>query len=87
MRDKLLSDRGSGRKGIVTQELYDPGHVVHPGSEVPLLPIHDGKIVAPDYFCRFSLFKAKVEATLADRLADGLWAGGVAGFLFKVWPL
>jgi len=85
--DKLLGDGGSSRQGIVAQEPNNPGHAVHPGSEVSLLPVHEGKVVAPDYFCRFWLFKAEVEATLADRFADGFWAGGVAGFGLKIEPL
>lgn len=58
--------------------------MVDAGRGVVLLPIHHRHLVATDDVGDIKLAESEVEPTLADHLADGLWAGRVALLLCKV---
>ncbi|MDR3405939.1 MAG: magnesium chelatase domain-containing protein [Chthoniobacter sp.] len=66
---------------------FSDGHVLEVGSASALLPVGHRVGAAPDSSRRFPLQKSEVEPALSDHLAHGLWAGGVAFFLCKVWSM
>ena len=87
MRNDLLGDTGATGEGIVTQKSDDTDHMIDVGSSTSFFPIHDRRFVAADNFRHVDLPEIEIEASLANRLTDGLGIGWIAFYLGEVWAM